>query len=235
MTDQLSPDLQWAFLQQFQQQQQQLQQQQDQRQNGNHNQQQQTNGPNCNLNMDFTSNFQASSASTIIPPNTQSNQNINNGNLDSQLWNLYQNYNSSASNSGNMNASAMTSSTASSFTDSGGMMVPTGRMELSSNNTNLSQSRAMLAQYQQMQMFTNSHLGASSSVNMGGHTQTTTTAASNPHGQLMLQSKVEPFQRGHSSTNDDDVADLWKVFDDEVSCLSIHLDDRLARIHNCLI
>ena len=93
----------------------------------------------------------------------------------------------------------------------------------------LSQAQNMMAQYQQMQlelqmqmqmqMPPNAHMGTNSSTTHSNEKTehqiaATTRGASNAVNQLMLQCKVEPFQRADSSVEDDD---LWKAFDDEVS------------------
>jgi hypothetical protein len=224
MTDQLSSDFQWALLQQqlqhqhqYQQQQQQQQLQQQQQQQHQQQQQQQPTTPGVHFN-----NLQGPSESSMTTSgrmsnqrNNNSNNNNNNINLDAQLWQLYQNFSSSASDANKLIPSMVTS--AAPFTAN---EVPTH---------DLSQAQNMMAQYQQMQlelqmqmqmqMPPNAHMGTNSSTTHSNEKTehqiaATTRGASNAVNQLMLQCKVEPFQRADSSVEDDD---LWKAFDDEVS------------------
>jgi hypothetical protein len=90
----------------------------------------------------------------------------------------------------------------------------------------LCQSRTMMVQGQQMQMLANTQVGTTTtSANMAGLTQTKSAGTSNALSQFMLQSTVEPFQRGNASSGDDE--DLWKVFDDEVSTGRLICDPHL--------
>jgi hypothetical protein len=147
--------------------------------------------------------------------------------MDTQLWQLYQNFSSSASDANKINPTEVTSSTPFMANEGGAP-----RMEPSTHD--FSQSQNMMAQYLQMQMqlqmqmLPNPHLGGSSASPNSNETparsnNTTTRGASDAVNQLMLHSKVEPFQRANSSTVEDE--DLWKVFDDEVSDLLEHSGD----------
>ena len=144
--------------------------------------------------------------------------------MDTQLWQLYQNFSSSASDANKINPAIVTSSTP--FTANEG-----GAPRIEPSTHDFSQSQNMMAQYLQMQMqlqmqmLPNPHVGGSSaspnSNEMPELSNTTTTrGASNAVSQLILHSKVEPFQRMNSSTVEDE--DIWKVFDDEVSDLLEH-------------
>jgi len=198
MTDQLSNDIHWALFQQLQQQQQSQAQQP-----------QPTPQP-------------ASAPSVERGPSNDPIRPMSDY-LESQLLQLYHNFTSSASH-GNLKPSSAIPSMSSSFANNEGL-VPRLELQFPATDFPLSQSQVVEKQeHQQMQRLETSQIPPSvlSTTISGVPDSVTTGPASNALGHLMLQSKLEPFQRGHSATSDDE--DMWKVFEDEVRHTSSHSD-----------